>query len=160
MNRVQRQLNIEAQLREMETQRAVVERKIAGAGSSAEPEWTHELTMLQARIADAERELDTLTAGSQREQGQARAVFLLNQWYGDMQARLTKLEHRIERWVEEQSQERHERQEALDDTLEEIRRLVHQNAQERKAQLHQLYWLIVALGCGEVLLGIGLVFSR
>ena len=165
MRREQRRLNLEAQLRELETQRAVVERQIAGLGTAAAPELTHHLTTLQAQIADAERDLDAITGGDQQTQAYRRAVDNLTQWTGNLQQRIQNIEQSVDRldsritnWIAHENGERHDRQVVLDGALEQIRRLVEENATERRRQLHQVYWLVISLVVGELILGVALVF--
>lgn len=164
--REQRRLNLEASIREYETQRAIVERRIAANATAAPPEWTHELTMLQAQIANAERELAGITSGDQQTQSYRRAVDQLNQWYGDLQKRILnveravdkveetveRLDQRMQHWIDSDADERHVRQEQVDKVLAEMR----QSSDDRRRNQHRIYWIVVGIAAVQVLMAIGL----
>lgn len=132
---MQRRRNLEALRSEVETRRRLVEEKIISGGTSGLPEWTQELAQLETRLAEIDQEL----GGDSQARAYHRAVDQLGQWYGDMQQRMTKLERRIEDWIAAEARERHERQDQLDDTLDELRKLIQTNASERRQQIHHVY---------------------
>lgn len=118
MTSEQRRRNLEEQRAEIETRRAVLEEKILGAGTSALPEWSHELARLEARLLTIAAEL--AAAGDPRQAAYQRAVDLLGQWVGELKTRMDRLEQKLDRWIEDETSERHKRQESIDERLDAI----------------------------------------
>jgi chromosome segregation ATPase len=133
----QRQRNLEEQRAEVETRRAILEEKILSAGTTALPEWSHELARLESRLRAIDAEL--APAGDPRQAAYQRAVDLLGQWVGELKTRMDRLEQKLDSWIEREESERHERQEAMDKRLDTI-----------AAQLGELR--VWGIGCAVVLL--------
>lgn len=156
MSTPQRRRNLESQRERYESERATVENGMATASLGAMAEWSAKLEHIERRL----REIDTeLMGGDPQTLAYRRAVDQLGQWTGNLQTRIhtleqavTKLDGRLEEWIESEGEARQHRQHQLDATLTEMRTMMATNNADWRQKQVRIYRLVAVIAVSQVVM--------